>query len=69
MNHTEKLQIVWFKRDLRIDDHEPLIMAAKCRPVIQLFKAELELWQQPDMSCRRRDFVRERLGELREGTE
>ena len=31
------LQIVWFKRDLRIVDHRPLIEAAACGPLLPLF--------------------------------
>ena len=46
------LQIVWFKRDLRIVDHRPLATAALRGPVLPLYVVEPELWQQPDASQR-----------------
>ncbi len=30
-------QLVWFKRDLRVEDHEPLYQAAQRGPVICLY--------------------------------
>ena len=60
------MQIVWFKRDLRVQDHEPLHRAAQCGPVLPLYIVEPELWQQPDMSGRHWAFVRESLIALRE---
>ena len=44
------LQIVWFKRDLRIVDHQPLAAAAERGLVLPLYVVEPELWQQPDAS-------------------
>ena len=64
MNHS--VNIVWFKRDLRIEDHRALTEAAQRGPVLPLFVIEPELWAQPDMSGRQWDFVRESLGALRE---
>ena len=61
------MQIVWFKRDLRIEDHEPLYRAALCGRVIPLYIVEPGLWQQPDTSGRHWAFVRECLISLREG--
>ena len=61
------MQIVWFKRDLRIEDHEPLHRAALCGRVIPLYIVEPGLWQQPDTSGRHWAFVRECLISLREG--
>ncbi len=57
--------IVWFKRDLRIEDHEALRRAAVRGPVLPLYVVEPELWQQPDASGRQWAFVRESLIELR----
>jgi deoxyribodipyrimidine photo-lyase len=37
---TRNLTIVWFKRDLRIADHRPLVMAAQAGPVLPLYIAE-----------------------------
>ena len=58
------LQIVWFKRDLRVSDHRPLAMAAVQGPVLPLFVVEPALWRQVDMSARQWAFVRECLAEL-----
>jgi deoxyribodipyrimidine photo-lyase len=60
------LQIVWFKRDLRVHDHRALVMAARRGPVLPLFIAEPELWQQPDYSARQWAFAAESLTELRD---
>ena len=59
------MQLVWFKRDLRVEDHEPLHRAADRGPVIPLYIVEPGLWQQPDMAGRHWAFVRESLLELR----
>ena len=59
-------QIVWFKRDLRVDDHRPLLEAAERGPVLPLYVVEPELWQQPDASERQWLFCRESLHELRQ---
>ena len=58
------MHIVWFKRDLRIDDHEALAQAAKKGPVLPLYILEPELWHQPDMSHRHYVFLQGCLGEL-----
>lgn len=58
------LQIVWFKRDLRVSDHRPLAMAAAQGPVLPLFVVEPAFWRQADMSARQWAFVRECLAEL-----
>jgi deoxyribodipyrimidine photo-lyase len=60
------LQVVWFKRDLRIADHTQLAETARNRPVLPLYVAEPELWQQPDGALRRRAFTVECLAELRD---
>ena len=44
------LQVVWFKRDLRAFDHQPLFEAARLGPVLPLYIVEPGLWAQPDMS-------------------
>ena len=62
--NTATLQIVWFKRDLRVDDHRALAEAAASGPVLPLFVVEPELWRQPDMSARQWAFVCECLREL-----
>lgn len=54
MNNKKKpMRIVWFKRDLRIQDHSALTLAAEQGAVLPLYIVEPELWQQPDASQRR----------------
>jgi deoxyribodipyrimidine photo-lyase len=60
------LQIVWFKRDLRTVDHQPLLQASRLGPVLPLVVVEPELWRQPDASARQWQFCVECLDELRE---
>ncbi|MCB1772587.1 MAG: deoxyribodipyrimidine photo-lyase [Gammaproteobacteria bacterium] len=59
------LQLVWFKRDLRTVDHEPLHAAASRGPVLPLYVVEPGLWEQPDASGRQWAFWRESLLSLR----
>jgi deoxyribodipyrimidine photo-lyase len=58
------INIVWFKRDLRVVDHRPLALAAEAGPVLPLYIAEPELWAQPDASARQWAFAAESLAEL-----
>lgn len=63
------MHIVWFKRDLRIEDNEALVQAAKHGPVLPLYILEPELWQQPDMSSRHYIFLQDCLFELSQDLE
>lgn len=56
--------VVWFKRDLRIADHAPLVEALSRGPVIPLLLIEPELWKQPDSSHRQYVFMSECAREL-----
>ena len=60
------LQLVWFKRDLRWVDHQPLIQALEHGPVLPLYIVEPEL---AATRCLRSavGFCREALIDLREG--
>ncbi len=58
--------VVWFKRDLRVEDHEPLARAAASGAVLPIYIVEPELWTQADASGRQWAFVRESLIALRE---
>lgn len=58
------MHIVWFKRDLRVEDHEALLRATKKGRVLPLYILEPELWQQPDVSYRQYVFLRDCLEEL-----
>ncbi|MEY2650880.1 MAG: hypothetical protein RL608_1554, partial [Bacteroidota bacterium] len=60
-----KLQIVWFKRDLRWEDHAPLAQAvATGLPVVGLVLYEPSIWAQPVYSLRHEVFVHESVTEL-----
>jgi len=58
------INIVWFKRDLRIADHEALAEASRLGPVLPLYIFEPELWKEPDMSRRHLAFLKDCLCEL-----
>jgi deoxyribodipyrimidine photo-lyase len=63
---TALLQLVWFKRDLRVADHAPLAEAAARGPILPLYIVEPELWRQPDMAGRHWAFISDCLIPLRE---
>ncbi len=56
--------LVWFKRDLRIHDHAPLLDAAAHGPVLCLYVLEPSLWAQPDSALQHFQFLRESLRDL-----
>jgi deoxyribodipyrimidine photo-lyase len=58
------LNIVWFKRDLRIADHRPLVEALSQGPTALLYVFELAYWQQDDVSARQYEFTRECVADL-----
>lgn len=60
------MELVWFKRDLRVFDHEPLSRAASAGEVVALYVIEPEYWQLPDTSARQWLFLRECLIDLRQ---
>ena len=57
-------QVVWFKRDLRVQDHLPLSTALTRGPTLALYIIEPELWDQPSASKRHWQLVRHSLKEL-----
>ncbi len=60
-----KLHVVWFKRDLRVHDHAPLLAAvASGAPVLPLYIFEPGYWALPEHSARQFEFVRESLSDL-----
>ncbi|WFE89952.1 FAD-binding domain-containing protein [Roseibium porphyridii] len=63
---SPSVQVVWFKRDLRILDHEPLKRAALRGQVLPLYVVEPSLWTQPDFSARQYSFLQECLEGLKE---
>lgn len=58
------LQLVWFKRDLRVHDHAPLVAAAEAGRVLPVFVHEPEVQQADDFSPRHAAFLRESLDAL-----
>jgi deoxyribodipyrimidine photo-lyase len=59
------VHLVWFKRDLRVHDHAPLLAAvASGAPVIPLYIFEPGYWAEPELSRRQFDFLMDSLREL-----
>lgn len=59
------MQVVWFKRDLRVYDHAALAAAAASgEAVLPLYIIEPELWTQPELSGRHFEFLLECLADL-----
>lgn len=61
-----RLQLVWFKRDLRTVDHACLAMAAQRGPVLPLLVFEPEYWALPDCSWRQFAPLRQAAFSLRD---
>ena len=59
------MQVVWYKRDLRVADHRALAQAARRGPVLPLYIAEPDLWAEPDASARHWAFIADCLAGLR----
>lgn len=58
------VSVVWFKRDLRIKDHQPLSAAAAAGAVIPLYIHEPSLIDAPDWAAQHSAFNRECLDSL-----
>lgn len=56
--------LVWFKRDLRWQDHASLAKASKQGPVRCIYVVEPELWKQADCALQHFEFARESLQAL-----
>ena len=63
---TQPIQLVWFKRDLRVEDHEPLVRACAAGPVLPLFIIEPEQLQAADFDPRHWVFTGDCLLAVRE---
>jgi len=57
-------QLVWFKRDLRCEDHNALVEATKQGPIRCIYILEPTLWMQPDIALQHFEFIRESLQDL-----
>ncbi|MGB7339392.1 MAG: FAD-binding domain-containing protein [Phototrophicaceae bacterium] len=60
------VHIVWYKRDLRLADHQPLSNAASHGEVLPLYVIEPDVIHAPDYSRRQYEFTRDCLIELRQ---
>tara|TARA_B100000965_G_scaffold332170_1_gene296585 strand:+ start:709 stop:2214 length:1506 start_codon:yes stop_codon:yes gene_type:complete len=58
------INILWFKKDLRIKDNEALIESLKDRDIIPIYIVEKELWKQKPYSDRQWQFCKESLLDL-----
>ncbi|OBP14212.1 hypothetical protein A5320_16385 [Rheinheimera sp. SA_1] len=58
------VQVVWYKRDLRLADHRPLVAASQSGPVLCLYVLEDAYWQLAETSNRQWLFVRDSLLDL-----
>lgn len=59
------VQLVWFKRDLRVQDHRPLWEASQRGPCIFLYVYEDELLQSDEMDSSHQVFIQQSLKQLR----
>jgi deoxyribodipyrimidine photo-lyase len=57
-------QVVWFKRDLRVDDHAPLLAAARAQTMLALYVMEPSMILAEDCSGRHLGLIDEALLEL-----
>ena len=60
-----QITAVWFKKDLRIEDHRPLFEAAAEGRVIPVFIDEDDFWKQAANSPRQRQFMLSSLADLK----
>ncbi len=60
------LQLVWYKRDLRVADHEPLARAAQHGPVVALYVYEPSVLHAPESDGCHLDFINDCLVELQD---
>ena len=56
--------VVWFKRDLRTQDHLPLAQAARAGTVSCVYFIEPDIWQSPDCAAQHYHFILESLKDL-----
>jgi deoxyribodipyrimidine photo-lyase len=60
--------LIWYKRDLRVQDHPALSKAAALGAVLPLFIVEPDYWRLPDTSARHFAVLAEALTDLRDQT-
>jgi deoxyribodipyrimidine photo-lyase len=65
---SEPTQLVWFKRDLRVSDHAPLLAASQStQAVLPLYIVEPDYWLQSFASKRHWYFIRGFNSEVHNG--
>ncbi len=62
---TATIHIVWFKRDLRVQDHIALYEATRHGDVLPIFAWDPSVWDSPDYSTQHLMFVQECLESLK----
>jgi len=55
------LHLIWYKRDLRLLDHAPLVEAAKHAPVVGLYVYEPEIYTDPEFDAAHLEFINQSL--------
>ena len=58
------MQIVWFKRDLRVFDNEALKKACEIGPILPLYIFEKDLWKNSPMCMKHYTFLKQSLHDL-----
>lgn len=61
---NQPINVVWFKRDLRVHDHAPLSLAAQAGLVLPIYVVEPPYWSLPDTSRRHWHFIHDSLIDL-----
>ena len=61
----KEINILWFKKDLRIFDNEALCEAIKDNDILPIYIFELDVWSQNTHSYRQWQFCKESLIDLR----
>ena len=59
------INILWFKKDLRIEDNEALYKSLKDSEILPIYIFEIEVWNQNTHSKRQWQFCKESLLDLR----
>ena len=59
------INILWFKKDLRIDDNEALHESLKDNDILPIYIFEIDVWNQKTHSTRQWQFCKESVLDLR----
>ncbi len=69
MSEVNSVQLVWLKRDLRLEDHRPLWEASRVGSVVVMYVFEPQLWSMPEMDRSHFDFIVQSLQDLSKSLE